>query len=193
MKYSKLVMLGLIGVLTFGAVGCTNKTADKNPAQSTDQTANNMYKDMTLEGYKTEFSKMYESNIAGFNGYEPIRVEQPTANYPGNEKYVTNLKKNYEESKKKVDELTTSLKKVETKDPQVKEMNDKLIAESEKISKELDARIKKLGEIPGDLMTKSEVEFRQGLSDLFEVNETIKSDFMKFIDDTKEFFGIKTK
>ncbi|WP_250673863.1 hypothetical protein LZ906_011095 [Paraclostridium ghonii] len=193
MKYSKLVMLGLIGVLTFGAVGCTNKTADKNQNQSTDQTANNMYKDMTLEGYKTEFSKMYESNIAGFKGYEPIRVEQPTANYPGNEKYVADLKKNYEESKNKVDELTTSLKKVETKDPQVKEMNDKLIAESEKISKELDARIKKLGEIPSDLMTKSEVEFRQGLSDLFEVNETIKSDFMKFIDDTKEFFGIKTK
>lgn len=193
MKYSKLVMLGLIGVLTFGAVGCTNKTADKNQNQSTDQTANNMYKDMTLEGYKTEFGKMYESNIAGFKGYEPIRVEQPTANYPGNEKYVADLKKNYEESKNKVDELTTSLKKVETKDPQVKEMNDKLIAESEKISKELDARIKKLGEIPSDLMTKSEVEFRQGLSNLFEVNETIKSDFMKFIDDTKEFFGIKTK
>ena len=27
MKYSKLVMLGLIGLLTFVAVGCTNKTA----------------------------------------------------------------------------------------------------------------------------------------------------------------------
>lgn len=34
MKYSKLVMLGLIGVLTFGAVGCTNKTAEKQKKKS---------------------------------------------------------------------------------------------------------------------------------------------------------------
>lgn len=34
MKYSKLVMLGLTGVLTFGAVGCTNKTAKKTEEKS---------------------------------------------------------------------------------------------------------------------------------------------------------------
>lgn len=197
MKYSKLVMLGLTGVLTFGAVGCTNKTAkkteEKKVTQSTTQNQDNMYKDITLENYKTEFGKMYESNIAGFRGYEPILVEQPTANYPGNEKYVAELKKNYEESKKQVDEFTKSLKKVDTKDPKVKEMNDKLITESEKLSKELDTRIKKLGELPSDLMAKSEVEFRTGLNDVLKVNETVKSDFTKFMNDTKEFFGIKTK
>ncbi|MEN2257886.1 hypothetical protein AAIB48_08940 [Paraclostridium benzoelyticum] len=72
-------------------------------------------------------------------------------------------------------------------------MNDKLISESEKLSKELNTRIKKLGEIPSDLMSKSEVEFRQGLSDTLKVDENVKSDFNKFMNDTKEFFGIKTK
>lgn len=197
MKYSKLVMLGLIGTLTFGAVGCTNKTAyrtgGRKVAQSTTQRPNNMYSDMNLENYKTQFGTMYESNIAGFRGYEPIAVEKPTANYPGNEKYVADLKKDYEESKKKVDELRTSLKKVETKDPKVKEMNDRLIAESEKISKELDTRIRRLNELPSDLMTRPEVEFKRGISESFNVNETAKSDFTKFINDTKEFFGIRTR
>ncbi len=200
MKYSKLVMLGLIGVLTFGAVGCTNKTAEKTEekkaTQSTTENIDNMYKDMTLENYKTEFGKMYQTNMArldNYNGYEQIRVDEATKDYPGNEKYVADLKKNYEESKKQVDEFTTSLKKVDTKDPKVKEMNDKLISESEKLSKELNTRIKKLGEIPSDLMSKSEVEFRQGLSDTLKVDENVKSDFNKFMNDTKEFFGIKTK
>ncbi|MGL5650685.1 MAG: hypothetical protein ACRDDE_02925 [Paraclostridium sp.] len=200
MKYSKLVMLGLIGVLTFGAVGCTNKTAEKTEekkvTQSTTENQDNMYKDMTLENYKTEFGKLYQTNMArldNYNGYEQIRVDEATKDYPGNEKYVADLKKNYEESKKQVDEFTTSLKKVDTKDPKVKEMNDKLISESEKLSKELDTRIKKLGEIPSDLMSKSEVEFRQGLSDTLKVDENVKSDFTKFMNDTKEFFGIKTK
>ncbi|MCU9815311.1 hypothetical protein [Paraclostridium sp. AKS73] len=155
-----------------------------------------MYKDMTLENYKTEFGKMYQTNMArldNYNGYEQIRVDEATKDYPGNEKYVADLKKNYEESKKQVDEFTTSLKKVDTKDPKVKEMNDKLISESEKLSKELNTRIKKLGEIPSDLMSKSEVEFRQGLSDTLKVDENVKSDFNKFMNDTKEFFGIKTK
>lgn len=200
MKYSKLVMLGLIGVLTFGTVGCTNntteKTEEKNVTQSTTENQETKYSNMTLEDYKTQFGKLYYSNIArldNYNGYEQIRVDEATKDYPGNEKYLADLKKNYEESKNKVDEFITYLKKVDTKDVKVKEMNDRLILQSEKLSNELDSKIKKLGQVPSDLMSKSEVEFRQGLSDSLKVDENVKSDFTKFMNDAKEFFGIKTK
>lgn len=200
MKYSKLLILGLVGALTFSTVGCGNKveekTEDKKVTESTIENQDVNYKDMTLEKYKTEFGKLYDENIAklgDYNDYNKIKVDEATKDYPGNEKYLQDLKKNYEESKAKVDEFIVTLKKVDTKDAEVKKMNDKLLKESEKISKELGEKIKKLNEVPNDLMAKSEVEFRRGLSDLLKVEDNFKSDFTKFMDDAKNFFGIKSK
>ena len=70
-------------------------------------------------------------------------------------------------------------------------MNDKLIKEGDKVIGELKTRSKKLEEVPNDLMSKSEVEFRRGLNDLVKVDNTAKSDFEKMINDVNEFLGMK--
>ncbi|EPZ56463.1 hypothetical protein H477_2709 [[Clostridium] sordellii ATCC 9714] len=149
---------------------------------------------MTLESYKTEFGKLYDTNIArleNYSKYKDIAVEEPTKDYPGNEAYLNELKKSYKDSEVKLQEFVNSLKKVKTDDQKLKEMNDKLIKEGDKVIGELKTRSKKLEEVPNDLMSKSEVEFRRGLNDLVKVDNTAKSDFEKMINDVNEFLGMK--
>lgn len=200
MKYSKFVIVGLIGVLTFGTCGCVKKESekidDKKVIESKVETPDTKYKNMSLEKYKSEFGRLYEENIVKldtYNRYEKIKSDKTTTDYPGNQKYLESLKKDYETSKLEVDKFILSLKKVDTKDKNVKDMNDKLINESEKISKGIEERIKKIGEVSNDLMSKSEVDFRNGISDLLKVDDTTKQDFNKFINETNKFFEIKNK
>lgn len=192
MKYSKLVTVGLIGILTFGVVGCTTKTSDKTTTESTTTTKENM----TLESYKDEFGKIYENNIGrleNYNKYGKIVVEEPTKDYPGNEAYVTELKNAYKDSEEKLQQFVDSLGNVKTEDKKIKDMNDKLIEQGNKVIKELKERSKKLESIPTDLMQKSEVEFKKGLNDLLKVGNNTRTDFDKMIKDAQHFLGIKTK
>ncbi|MEG0181362.1 MAG: hypothetical protein RR942_02900 [Romboutsia sp.] len=192
MKYSKLVTVGLIGILTFGVVGCTTKTSDKTTTESTTATKENM----TLESYKDEFGKIYENNIGrleNYNKYGKIVVEEPTKDYPGNEAYVTELKNAYKDSEEKLQQFVDSLGNVKTEDKKIKDMNDKLIEQGNKVIKELKERSKKLESIPTDLMQKSEVEFKKGLNDLLKVGNNTRTDFDKMIKDAQHFLGIKTK
>ncbi|MGL5756645.1 MAG: hypothetical protein ACRCYC_15040 [Paraclostridium sp.] len=191
MKYSKLVTLGLIGILTFGVAGCTTKTSDKTTTESTTTKEN-----MTLESYKDEFGKIYENNIGrleNYNKYGKIVVEEPTKDYPGNEAYVTELKNAYKDSEEKLQQFVDSLGNVKTEDKKIKDMNDKLIEQGNKVIKELKERSKKLESIPTDLMQKSEVEFKKGLNDLLKVGNNTRTDFDKMIKDAQHFLGIKTK
>ena len=100
MKYSKVLTLGLIGLLSFGVVGCADKmpkkTDENRVTKSTPETKDNRYGNMSMESYRDEFGKLYENNIArleNYNGYDQILVDKETKDYPGNEKYLEGLKK----------------------------------------------------------------------------------------------------
>lgn len=194
MKYSKLVSLGLIGLLTFGVVGCTTKTSEQQTTdKTTTESTTGTEGDMNLESYKGEFGKLYENNIGrleNYNKYGKIVVEEPTKDYPGNEAYVNELKNAYKDSEQKLQEFVNSLSDVKTEDKKVKEMNDKLIEQGNKVIKELKDRSKKLEKVPANLMQKPEVEFKKGLNDLLKVNETARTDFDKMIKDAQDFLGI---
>jgi hypothetical protein len=186
-------------MLSFGVVGCKakmpEKTDENRVTESTPETKDNRYGNMTMESYKTEFGELYQTNMSrleNYNGYGQILVDKETKDYPGNEKYLEGLKKAYKDSEKNLQEFVDSLKKVKTEDPKLKEMNDKLIAQGNKVIEELKARSKKLENVPSDLMQKSEVDFRKGLDDLLKGNEDIRTDFNQLMKDAQESLGIDT-
>lgn len=194
MKYSKLVTLGLIGVLGLGIVGCNNKTDTNAPAKQESTQAKQNQGMMNREMYTEEFGKYYNENLArleNYNTYNNIVVDKETENYPGNEKYLSDLKTAYKESETNLQKFVDSLKNVKTEDKEVKDMNDKLIAEGEKLIADIKAKNKKLEEVPADLMTKSEVEFRKGLNDLVTVKDQTEIGFNKMLKDARNTLGIK--
>lgn len=193
MKYSKLVTLGLIGVISLGIVGCSNKPKEETQKSETEITQDgteNMNKDM----YKEKFGEYYQTNIArleNFNTYDNILVDKETKDYVGNEKYLADLKAAYKESETNIQQFVDSLKNVKTDDKEVKDMNDKLIAEGEKLLADIKEKSKKLEEVPADLLTKSEIEFKKGINDLVIVKDKTEMGFNKMIQDVKNTLGIK--
>lgn len=193
MKYSKLVSLGLIGALSLGLVACSNKPKEEVQKSETEITQENM-DNLNKESYKNKFGELYQSNIArleNFNIYDNIIVEKETKDYPGNEKYLTDLKAAYKESETNLQQFVDSLKSVKTEDKEVKDMNDKLIAEGEKLIADIKTKSKKLEEVPADLIGKSEVEFKKGINDLIIVKDQTEIGFNKMLKDVKNSLGIK--
>lgn len=199
MKYSKLVALGLIGALSLGVVGCSNN-GNQNPdtkqsdTTATQQNAETMNRDM----YKQRFGELYQTNIArleNYNMYSNIPVEQDTKDYEGNQKYLDDLKAAYSDSEKNIQQFVDSLKSVKTDDQDIKDMNDKLVSEGEKLLADIKEKRQKLDNVPQDLIDKSEKDFKQGINDLIagdgkNVNDQTDMGFNKMLKDIRNTLGL---
>lgn len=202
MKYSKLVALGLIGALSLGVVGCSNNgnQNNQNPdtkqsdTTATQQNAETMNRDM----YKQRFGELYQTNIArleNYNMYSNIPVEQDTKDYEGNQKYLDDLKAAYSDSEKNIQQFVDSLKSVKTDDQDIKDMNDKLVSEGEKLLADIKEKRQKLDNVPQDLIDKSEKDFKQGINDLIagdgkNVNDQTDMGFNKMLKDIRNTLGL---
>ena len=162
MKANKIVVAGLSLALSLSMVACNNKeTTPKDDAnttteQNTADTTNNANND-----YVEKYSGFYEDNLGNLSMYsiyetpETVTEYYKTNKYPGNEKYVEELKSAYKESRDKIQKFVDNLKNdAKTEDTKIKELNEKLIAEGEKTISNIDARLKNLDNLPKDIYSK---------------------------------------
>ncbi len=117
MKANKLVVTGLSLALSLSMVACNKKetTPEKNTnttkEQNTADTTNNATND-----YVEKYSRFYGDNIGDLSMYK--RYETPetvaeyykTNKYPGNEKYVEELKTSYKDSRDKIQKFVNEVK-----------------------------------------------------------------------------------
>lgn len=112
MKANKIVVAGLSLALSLSMVACNNKeTTPKDDAnttteQNTADTTNNANND-----YVEKYSGFYEDNLGNLSMYsiyetpETVTEYYKTNKYPGNEKYVEELKSAYKESRDKIQKI----------------------------------------------------------------------------------------
>ena len=196
MNKNKIVTIGLTLALTLGAVGCSknNKTEEvpKNTTQKENTTANNGYLDIYSKNYNDYLIALDDYSM--YNNVESVNKAYENKEYPGNEKYVSDLKEAYKDSKVKIQSFVDSLEKdAKTDDKDIKKMNDDLIAQGKKLISNLDEKIKKLDEIPKDAMTKSKDEFIKVVNDTTKLENEASTDFNKMIKDMNKKLGIDTK
>lgn len=196
MKGKKLVTVGMAIAISLGAVACTKKETpveEPNPAPTTEQKNTPVASD-----YSANYSKKYNEYMTGLSNYsmykntESINEYYKTNKYPGNEKYVSDLKAAYTDSRDKVKSFVDSLKndgKIE--DEKLKKMNDDLISEGEKTIANLDERIKKLDELPEDIMNKSQDEFISAVDEATRIKDKTENGFNKILEDMNKALGIK--
>ncbi|RDY23880.1 hypothetical protein CHF27_005885 [Romboutsia maritimum] len=194
MNKNKIVTIGLALALTIGVVGCNKEKTQKEVPKNTVQEENARPNDE----YSTNFSKYYNDylvNLPDYNKYndiESIKKTYETEKYPGNEKYVSDLKVAYQDSKQKIQSFIDSLKKdVKTDDKELKKTNDELISEGEKLIKNLDEKIKKLDQLPDDAMKKPKDEFIKLVNDTTKIENETENGFNKILNDIKNKLGIK--
>ena len=182
MKANKIIVAGLSLALSLSMVACNNKeTTPKNDAnttieQNTADTTNNANND-----YVEKYSGFYEDNLGNLSMYsiyetpETVTEYYKTNKYPGNEKYVEELKSAYKESRDKIQKFVDSLKNdAKTEDTKIKDLNEKLIAEGEKTISNIDARLNNLDNLPKDIYDKTQDETKSDFNNVLqEMNKAL--------------------
>ncbi len=202
MELKKLLALGLALGLSVGSVGCTNNKGQTTTDNNTNATKNNTTTQdngyLNTE-YANTYSGLYTNNISPLNNYamyssvDEVNNVYKTKEYPGNEKYLSEVKAAYQDSKEKLQAFVNGLKNdAKTDDEKLKEANQELIDEGEDLIDEIDEKIKKLDTIPKDAYNKSQDEFIRLVDDTTRVENDVKSEFDKMIKDMNNMLGIDT-
>lgn len=198
MKANKMVVAALSLALSLSMVACNKKentpaNGDKTTTeQNTADTTNNANND-----YVEKYSGFYEDNLGNLSMYsiyetpETVTEYYKTNKYPGNEKYVEELKSAYKESRNKIQKFVDNLKNdAKTEDTKIKELNEKLIAEGEKTISNIDARLKNLDNLPKDIYSKSQDDFIRAVDEATKVKDDTTNDFNNLLDEMNKALGI---
>lgn len=193
MNKNKVITIGLVLALSLGAVACSNKTektTEKSKTPVEESTIND-------KDYANAYTSNYNSTIVGLNDYYmfqspgDINKVYEGKEYPGNDKYVSDLKAAYVDSKDKIQSFIDGLKKdVKTEDSELKKMNDNLIAEGEKLIADIDVKIKNLDKIPKEEYTKSKEDFAKIVGEATVVKDKAENGFDQMIKDMNKMLGI---
>jgi hypothetical protein len=194
MKFKKVLTMGMSLAVAMGAVACTKKEAAPN---GTTTTPSGQEKVALDNNYVEQYSKFYGDYSSTLKNYELYSTPESlteyykTNEYPGNEKHLENVKAAYKDSRDKMQSFIDSLKNdIKTEDADLKKMNGNLIAEGEKTIANIDAKLKKLDEIPKDAMTKSQAEFIKIVNETTTLKDETKSDFTKMLEDMNKKLDI---
>lgn len=186
----KFVTLALSFLLLFTAVACNNK------AQGQPESANKVA-DKT---FFNTYSGLYDKSIGTLGGYNMYTDVDTTTNayknkeYPGNEKYLNDVKAAYKDSREKIQSFVDGLKNdVKTDDAELKKMNEDLIAEGEKLIKDIDGKIAKLDKITKNDYNKTQDEFIRLVNDTVTAGENVDNGFNRMLKDMDVRLGIDRK
>ena len=187
----KLITLALSFLLICTAVGCSNKGKTQNQTQSgttneaVDKTYYNTYTGLYNESIGTLGAySMYTDVNTATNAYKETE-------YPGNEKYLSDVKAAYKDSREKIQSFVNGLKKdVNAGDTELKQMNEELIAQGEKLIKDIDAKITKLDAITKEDYNKTQDEFIKLVHDTVQTGENVSNDFTNMLKNIDVRLGI---
>ena len=178
MKAKKSVVAALALALSLSVVACNQKettpTNDQN-SKTQQNTAGNT--NVATNDYVQRYSRFYGDNIGNLSGYQMYSTPEATTEYyktnqyPGNEKYVEELKAAYKDSRDKIQTFVNDLKNdAKTDDKKVADLNRQLINEGEKTISNIDARLKNLENLPKDAYNEGQDDFIQTVNDTMNVN-----------------------
>lgn len=187
----KWLVMGLSLVLLTGLVACSKNEPAKEEVK-TDITEN--------VDYNGQYSVLYNDYIGNLGDYSiyttpDLTIEYyNTKDYPGNEKYVEDLKAAYTDSKEKIQKFVDGLKNdLKSEDKEVSKMTEDLIAEGEKTIANIDSRIAKLDKLPKDIYSKSKEDFIKSVDEATRLEEDAKSNFESMLKDMNTKLKIEEK
>lgn len=186
----KFITLALSFLLLFTAVACSNK------GQAQPESANKVA-DKT---YFNTYTGLYDKSIGtlgGYNMYTDVKTAESAykdKEYPGNEKYLSDVKAAYKDSREKIQSFVNGLKNdAKTEDTELKKMNEDLIAEGEKLIKDIDGKIAKLDKITKNDYNKTQGEFIKLVDDTVRAGENVTNTFGDMLRNMNTKLGIDRK
>lgn len=201
MKLKKLMTIGLSLMLSLGVVACNNngKNANENTKGTKVETPTGDNTSVRDNDYVTQYSRFYGDYMNDLNNYKVYLSPQSvskyyeTNEYPGNEKYLSNVKEAYKDARDKTQAFVNNLKNdVKTDDKELDKMNKDLIREGEKTIANIDTKLKNLNKISKEDLSKSKEDFMRVVDEATKTDKGEKNQFEKLLEDMNRSLGIDT-
>lgn len=184
----KVLAMFLSLMLGIGVVACSKKEEVKQ--EGTSEEIN----------YTEQYSVLYNDYLAKLRNYSVYDETDKTIKYyeeneyPGNEKYVQNLKDAYKDSKDNIQKYIDGIKNdVNTDDIDLSALNENLVTEGEKTIANIDKRLEKLDTITEDAYSKGKEEFIRLVNDTTKLEDETKSEFNKVLEEVNKKLDIDIK
>lgn len=194
----KFITLTLSFLLLFTVVACSNR--EQARPENVNENANGNTNEVTDKAYYNSYTGLYDQNIGTLAAYDMYTDVDTATNaykdkeYPGNEKYLNDVKAAYKDSKEKIQSFVDGLKNdVKTDDTELKKMNEDLIAEGEKLIQDIDAKTARLDQITKDDYNKTQDEFIRLVNDTVSTGDNVTNNFNKMLKNMDLRLGIDRK
>lgn len=182
------IIMGFILVFSL-VVGCNKKGTEEETVIEEQTTS--------PEEYYDAYTRNYEASLSPLSEYRPydnitlVDEYYEENDYPGNEKYLDEVKTALKDTRDKLQEFVDNMKKdAVSEDKEITKLNDDLIDRSEKLITSIDDKIKKLDDISKEDLKKSDADFRRLVGDTVRIEEKETNDFKDMIKNLDEKLGI---
>ena len=202
---NKFFILCLALLMVLGVVGCArnnNDQATKNnavqetPGDNTNQ--NNAANDVADNGYYDIYTRNYnasllplEENYTMYGNLNTVEEYYKTNKYPGNKKYLEEVKKALKDSRDNVEKFVNNMEKeAKSNDNQVNKLNREMIDDGRDLIEDIDERIQRLDRITDQDLNKSETEFRRLVGERIMLDDDGDNDFRDILRNIERTLGI---
>ncbi|MGL4913305.1 MAG: hypothetical protein ACRC3Y_12840 [Romboutsia sp.] len=199
MSLKKLSPIALLFMLAITVSACSkqNDTTDKVDIGKKQEVEMKVSDSDKEYGKKyNELYKKYISNLAKFDIYSDEEKAEAYFNkneYPGNKKYLNNLKEAYSKSKEGISSFISELK-ADTKieNPSLKAMNEELIVEAELTIMNIDEMLNRINQIPKEIEKTSKEEFIEIVNKTADLADEKENEFEEMIEYMNEKINKKS-
>ncbi len=196
----KFITLTLSFLLLFTVVACSNREQARPENANGNTNGNTNANEVTDKAYYNSYTGLYEQSIGTLGAYDMYTDVDTATNaykdkeYPGNEKYLTDVKAAYKDSKEKIQSFVNGLKNdAKTDNAELKKMNEDLIAEGEKLIQDIDAKTARLDKITKEDYNKTQDEFIRLVNDTVSTGENVTNNFRGMLKNMDLRLGIDRK
>ncbi|WP_455543339.1 hypothetical protein [Intestinibacter sp.] len=199
---NKLLVLMLAFLMVLGVVGCSKKNNENSANQSgtvqnqsgtTENTANDEYYNVYTKNYNASLEPL-ANNYSMYGNIDRVEEYYKENNYPGNEKYLEEVRTALTESRDNVEQFIDNMEKdAKSDNEQINKLNKNMIEDGRDLVEKIDERLKKLDEISDKDLQKSDTEFRRIVGEHIMLEEESNHDFRKMLKDLDKELNIDRK
>ena len=201
---NKFFILCLELLMVLGLVGCarnnnqatknntTNQVNQETPKNDTNQTevADNGYYDIYTRNYNASLLPL-EENYTMYGNINTVEEYYKTNKYPGNKKYLEEVKKALKDSRDNVEQFVNNMEKeAKSNDNQVNKLNREMIDDGRDLIEDIDEAIRRLDRITEQDLNRSEPEFRRLVGDKIVLDDDMDNDFRDMLRNIERTLGI---
>lgn len=199
---NKFFILCLTLLMVLGMVGCArrnNNEPTKNNTTTQEQARNNTnqngaidneYYDIYTRNYNTSLAPLAQ-NYTMYGNLNTVEEYYKTNKYPGNKKYLEEVKKALKDSRDNVEKFVDSMEKdARSTDNEVERLNREMIDDGRDLIEDIDERIQKLNRITDQDLNRSETEFRRLIGEQIMLEDRGENDFRDILRNLERTLGI---